>query len=195
MGSGSVPTGPSKAEIKAAEEEQERRLRFEDEKRRYLTEVGAYEIMTQTAVDRRNQSLEYREGEAMPPIESLYVPRKFEPTIDFDPALMQEYDWMKAENLGFEGYNSAQNEAAREFNQRYYTALQTNNWMSTEDRRRPMQFFDSSNVRTYQNQDVDGTAIAEGRFRRPSGNMNRQIVDYLNSTYNTNYAYDYGRSR
>jgi len=184
MGSRGIPSGPSQEEIEKAEQEQERRMRFEDEKRRYLTDVGAYEIMTQTSIDRANQSLEYRGDQpVMPPIESLMIPKKFEPTIDFDRSLIREYEWMEAENLGFKGFKAENFEAERIYNQRYYEALQTmDSWYVDPDSRNGRGMFYGLMAR-YRDQDASQDQINTGTFKKPQGSLNRAVTDYLNRTY------------
>jgi hypothetical protein len=101
-----VPEPPSEAEIKAAEVEQERRIAFEEEKRQYLANVGAYETMAQTYLMRsQDTSFEYQDPDAqtLPPPEALRVPERFQArSLEEANALeLQGYDWADAENLGY----------------------------------------------------------------------------------------------
>ena len=102
-----VPEPPSEAKIEAAEVEQERRIAFEEEKRQYLANVGAYETMAQTYLMRsQDTSLEYQDPEAatLPPPEALRVPERFEARSlrEANAFELQDYEWAAdAENLGY----------------------------------------------------------------------------------------------
>lgn len=187
----SVPSGPSEAEITAQEQEQERRIRFEEEKRQFLGEVGAYELMTQSAIDRRASSLEYQTGPTSPPPESLFVPAKFTPTVDFDPALLKDYKWMEAKNLGYGGYSDAVAAEQRAANEAYYAAMQNyNSWVSSQIAKsgnfagRAMRYARLGDQ--YIGQNVTQEDIQLGRYARPTGQIDANIQRLVNSQRRTN---------
>lgn len=186
-----VPSGPSESEIKAEEQEQQRRIRFEEEKRQFLGEVGAYELMTQSAIDRRASSLEYQTGPMSPPPESLFVPAKFTPTIDFDPKLMKDYEWMEAKNLGFAGYSDAVSAEQRAANEAYYNAMKSyNSWANSPEYRMPgnqmLNAWRYNMSPEYTSQNVSQEDIQLGRYARPTGPQDALIQRFLANQRRTN---------
>lgn len=182
MSGPSIPSGPSPEEIARQEREQERRVRFETERADYLGKVGAYEIASTTMKQRRANSLEYGGGPAEPPVESLFVPARFEPTMsDIPLEELVTYEWWQAENLGIdtlgiEDMTTKQRNAfvkEAEFNRKYYEALQNfDNWKGIVperyNRRNPMPE-GTEPITPYLGQTRSNAQIATGDFLKPVG--------------------------
>lgn len=91
MGSGRRgPSGPSKEEIERQAREQERKVKFEAAKGRYLGSVAGMELTATAARERAMSSFEYEDmqREGFVPEASLFVPKRFMPEIsaEYKPA-------------------------------------------------------------------------------------------------------------
>lgn len=89
MGSRRGPSGPSPEEIARQAREQERKVKFEDAKGRYLGRVASREIAAATGRERAMGSLEYEEMQrgGFVPESSLFIPERFAPetSVKFKP--------------------------------------------------------------------------------------------------------------
>lgn len=105
-----IPAGPTPAQIAAQVKEQEDRVKYENEVAEYLRAAQTTEVATRSAIENRAMSLEYQEGDILPPVSSLYVPDRFRSAVA--AGLTEEerraYTWLNAENLGFYGNQEAQ---------------------------------------------------------------------------------------
>jgi len=78
---GKAPRGPSPEEIARQAREQERKVKFEDAKGRYLGRVASRELAAATGRQRGESSLEYEEMQTagFVPEASLFIPERFAP--------------------------------------------------------------------------------------------------------------------
>ena len=106
MGKG-APKGPSEVQIQAQSDLESQRVRYEDEKRRFIENVASYELLASEAMRARGSSFQVQD---MPVIaDNRSAPMAFDPT--FDPtsltgAAQSEFNknnsWYWAPNLGID---------------------------------------------------------------------------------------------
>lgn len=105
MGKG-APKGPSESQIQAQSDLEAQRVKYEDEKRRFLERVASYELLTREAVRSQTSSFEVQ-GVSPVPDASRQATAPFDPT--FDPSQLsgtaqsefyKNNNWFWAPNLG-----------------------------------------------------------------------------------------------
>jgi hypothetical protein len=102
MPSPKIPRGKSDAEIALEASLEKDRVKFENEKRRFLEHVGAYETIATNSVQGARHSFEYADQlpGANPNGSGLYIPSRFNPTFDPSKYVNQDLSGFAAPNLG-----------------------------------------------------------------------------------------------
>ena len=111
MGKGSVPRGPSDAQIMQESRLEEERVRFQNEKRQFIERVGAYESLASQNLTGERSSFEAADFVPRSTV-GLQVPAKFTPSFNFEQELgkgtfneiktpSMYWQWFDAPNLGF----------------------------------------------------------------------------------------------
>jgi len=105
MGKG-APRGPSESQIQAQSDLEAQRVKYEDEKRRFVERVASYELLTREAVRAQTGSFEVQ-GVSPVPDATRQATARFDPT--FDPSKLsgtaqsefyKNNSWFWAPNLG-----------------------------------------------------------------------------------------------
>lgn len=113
MGAGakapSIPAGYSPEEIERQRKESEDRAKFEQEMADYLKSASTTEVATRTAIEQRQNSLEFGGDQNLPPVSSLYVPERFRSAVaaSLTDEERRAYGWLEAQNLGYYGNQEA----------------------------------------------------------------------------------------
>ena len=105
----SIPRGPGEGQIKTEAYLEQERVKFEDEKRRFIERVGSYETIARSNLSGERASFEVSDWTPMDSA-GLFIPAKFDPT--FDPNTSKQLQgqrldrldlsWFNADNLGFQ---------------------------------------------------------------------------------------------
>lgn len=110
MGKGSVPRGPSAAQIRQEARLEEERVRFQNEKRQFIERVGAYETLASERLVGERGSFEFADWAPKSTV-GIQIPAKFSPTFNFEQELgkgtfnsiespSNYWEWFNAPNLG-----------------------------------------------------------------------------------------------
>lgn len=102
----SAPKGPSQSQIKTEAQLEAERVKYENEKRRFIENVAQYELIASDQRRALETSFEFTPTGVAPPEGSgLFIPAKFTPS--FNPTDWQgnkyaasNMDWFNAPNLG-----------------------------------------------------------------------------------------------
>lgn len=96
---GGVPRGPSDAQIKTESELETERVRFENERRQFLEQVGSYEMLTRSNLSGERGSFDTADWIPMDSA-GLFIPQKFDPSFNPGKYQGQDLSWFSAPNLG-----------------------------------------------------------------------------------------------
>jgi hypothetical protein len=96
---GSVPRGPSDAQIKTESELEAERVKFEGERRQFLERVGSYELVARNNLSGERGSFDTTDWTPMDSM-GLFIPQKFDPSFNPGKYQGQDLSWFSAPNLG-----------------------------------------------------------------------------------------------
>ena len=100
----SIPRGPSEAQIKTEAQLEEERVRFENERRKFVERVGSYETIASQRLAGEQSSFEVADWAPMDAT-GLFIPSKFNPSFDPTKFPGQDLSWFNAPNLGINTSN------------------------------------------------------------------------------------------
>jgi len=190
MGSRRGPSGPSPEEIARQAREQERKVKFEDAKGRYLGRVASREIAAATGRQRAESSLEYEEMQrgGFVPESSLFIPERFAPetskqytpaSSDYSTTIVTK-DTKQYRDLISQGYR----EVGRAPNEGFYLTNQVTlqrGTAATAPEEAGYSWFTAANL---------GFSNVEQEYNLAKGNVTKDNISYNKALFENLLKYD-----